>query len=410
MTLTCSIDCESPLLEIPCVLQAVALDTQALAFRPPSNTEILAFAGGDCGVCVEEALSDPQYQQSNSSHALYLPGIGTDFVFVAGGDFVERSDGTARLTGVVERKSDDDQCFEVDVLFTQRLDAGDLAFPPLESPKLELAGSAYAPFGPVDPDQWHYYQVTTGVLRGAKDFAGGVLHVTRMGPAFQVGFGASGKNAHYGASGWLTVTVAKQPKSGKNFGTDGKGDFNLDLSRECVDCAYEAGDHSLTLPGIATDLVFVNGGTFVEYADGTARIQGLVKDPDHWSRRWQVDVRLEQRLNGGHPAFPPAGSPKLELSSGSYVSGGGTIDPATWHYYLVTEGTLTGVWDNEGALIEVTRMGPAFQVGIGASGKHKGFGASGWLDYKVVKQPKKGLQYPTTGHGDFNLGLEECPK
>ncbi|MEO0649595.1 MAG: hypothetical protein AAFZ65_02810 [Planctomycetota bacterium] len=406
----CPISCDSAILEYPVFLQAVALAPSLPALRPPSEVVGIGFAGGDCGVCVDEAVTDSELKGGSAQHALWLPGLATDFQFIAGGDFVERNDGSARLTGVVASVSEPAKQLEVDVTLSNRIDPGDALFPPSSSPKLELKNSAYVQNGgSIDPDAWHYYEFTDGVLLGRGELEGGVLIIERAGPAFQVGRGANGKNGNYGASGWLKIEVLAEPQAGP-FGVQAKGDFNLDLDRECVDCATAAEDHALTLKGIGKDLLFVDGGEFVENADGTATLTGIVVDSQVDDLRWQVDVLFTDRMNAGAANYPPASSPKLELPAGEYFDNGGDIQPDQWHYYLTTEGTLTGLDANDGAVVSLTRKGPAFQVGLGANGKNTSFGASGWLDWAIVSQPNAGPAYPASGKGDFNLDLTaDCP-
>ena len=108
------------------------------------------------------AEKDPVYGQYSGGHSLWLPGIGTDFIFTNGnpGIFTEKMDGTATLTGTVVRKSDSGKKFDVSVDFNLRTDT-----PPAGSPKLELKPSAYsANGGPIDPSTWHYYEVWGGTL------------------------------------------------------------------------------------------------------------------------------------------------------------------------------------------------------------------------------------------------------
>lgn len=173
------------------------------------------------------AEKDALYGQYSGGHALWLPGIGTDFVFTSEnpGVFTEKMDNTATLTGTVVRKSDSGKQFNVSVDFNMRTDT-----PPPGSPKLELTSSAYSVNGgPIDPDTWHYYEVWGGTLLGLMDYSGAELSFTRTGPAFQVGVGANGKNLLLGGSGWLNWTVLSQPTTGGNLQYTGQGDWNLDF-------------------------------------------------------------------------------------------------------------------------------------------------------------------------------------
>src|SRR4029077_1813072 len=107
----------------------------------------------------------------------------------------------------------------------------------------------------------------------------------------------------------------------------------------------------------------------------------------------------------GYTGIAPADSPKKELLPNAYIENGGPIDPSTWYYYTALNGTLTGIGNYTGAVINITRVMAAFQVGVGANGKNTHFGASGWFDLNIVSQPTSGGSLTPTDHGDFNLDL-----
>jgi hypothetical protein len=366
------------------------------------------------------ATADPDWTRFRGRQALSIHGLGT-FDFVAGGQLVEKADGTAKLTGVVAKRRNPGKRFMVDIDFSGRVDPGRRGFPPLGSPKLALHPNAYADHGGVvDPDTWHYFDTTQGTLTGLVDLAGLDLIVERMGPAFQVGVGASGLNLGYGASGWLTIRPAQQLAE-TNGGTQATvGDMNLDLDDEGQGCADRAlaqpgigssGGHALWLPGIGQDFVFLPGAQLVELADGTGRMIGVVARTSDDTQRFAVDVVLAGRVDPGEAGFPPAGSPKLELASSAYVGGGGPVDPASWHYYTLFDGTLTGLEKYAGALVQVTRRGPAFQVGLGANGKNEDYGGSGWITALVLAQPAQGGPWTQQLTGDFNVDVGgDCPE
>ncbi len=362
----------------------------------------------DVETCVERADHDPLYAQFYGGHALWLPGIGKDFAFDAkAGELVEHSDGTARLTGVARRRSDPAEAFEVDVLLTGlQKDA------PPGSPKKELRPGAYVDSGgPIDPDTWWYYTDFTGTLTGIEDLAGAVVEISQTGAAFQVGVGANGKNLFFGASSWLLWTVTSQPAGG-SLPTSGQGDFNLDLGacfRTCVDRSADAdldylavnhGGHAVALQGIYPYKFVLDGEPELrEYADH-AILRATLRGAKEPTRVFEVDVTFSDRSD-----TPPAASPKLELPGIAYTAGGGPVDPSSWWYYQTMTGTLTGRDALEGALLNIERLGPALQVGDGASGKNTLFGLSGWLTYTVIDQPAQGDNLPFTHQGDFNLTL-----
>src|SRR6185369_13747300 len=176
--------------------------------------------------CVGEAVPNPAYGATTGGHAVWLPGIGTNFVFIpTPGSFVQLPDGTATLTGTVFSKTNLQNGFTVDVQLS-----GYRTTPPSGSPKKDLSADAYDNNGgPVDPSTWVYYTSFTGTLTGLDNYAGAVLTLTRTGPAFQVGFGANNKNINFGASAWFIWNVTRQPDNGATLTATGQGDFNIDL-------------------------------------------------------------------------------------------------------------------------------------------------------------------------------------
>lgn len=365
------------------------------------------------------ALSELPYNTQNSRHAVTIPGIARPLVFSAGGQLTESPDGTARLAGVLVNPDDPGQSFHMDVRLSGRIDPGDEAFPPEGSPKLELTAASYLENGgTIDPEAWYYYENFSGTLVGLRDMAGATLEVTRRGPAFQFGLGASGKNSRLGGAGWLTTTVLTQPTSGATLGDTG-GDINIDLDGSGVaSCALPAnrdeelsrysGGHAFWLPSLATDFVFEPGARFVERADGTARLTGEIVSASDDTLRFLATVDLADRVDPQGPGHAPAGSPKLELRDGAYVENGGAVDPAGWHYYGTFGGELIGLARMKGAVIEIERRGPAFQFGLGASGKNQRYGGSGWLEVSVVAHPLEGNQLPAgLTYGDINIDLQD---
>ena len=371
--------------------------------------------------CTNEAVNNPDVRPSDASHALYLPGISNEFVFVQGGRFVEFADGSAKLMGIVARADQPDAQFEIDVDFVNRLDPGMPSFPPTGSPKRELLDTAYIENGgTIDTSTWHYYETMLGTLRGLGDYSGALLTLENRGPAFQLGLGANGKNTNPGLSGWLQATTIQQPDdSGITFPSTTNGDFNIDLDGSCGICTTPAeadpelarygGGHEIWIPGIATDMVFVSGGWLFEDTDGHATLTGIIQSESDPTNRWSVDLEFLEAMAPGDPSFPPAGSPKLELEAAAYTMAGGPVNPDMWRYYETTTGTLIGLEAYEGAELAIERKGPAFQIGMGASGKNLNEGASGWFDITTVSQPDDPqLELPSSLHGDVNVDLGDC--
>jgi hypothetical protein len=99
-----------------------------------------------------------------------------------------------------------------------------------------------------------------------------------------------------------------------------------------------------------------------------------------------IDVEFNY---SGYATETPVGSPKLNLCQ--------TYDTSDYEYYTVLNGTLTS--QNHG-VFDVTIMGAAFQIGMGADMVRLGFGASSWFELSG------GDGTYTTG--DINLALGEC--
>ncbi len=204
---------------------------------------------------------------------------------------------------------------------------------------------------------------------------------------FALGAGQSRTDVDFG--------YRKPPPAMQDCATGAPGDPAYDVN--------PAG-HAFYMPGIGTDFIFTPApGTFVTLPDGTARLQGTLRSVSNPNNAFTVDVQLS-----GYSSTPPADSPKKELRPEAYVENGGPIDPSTWYYYTGFTGTLTGIGNYAGAVINMTRFGPAFQVGVGANGKNTHFGASGWFNVNVVSQPASGNLTPTD-RGDIDVDLGDCP-
>ncbi len=135
----------------------------------------------------------------------YAFTFGNDKCYTAGEDlyFIEYNDGTALLTGTIWKGS---KRVAVDVTFTGRTST-----PPAGSPKLELCVTEGG-------DGWVYYTAFEGTLTSK---SGERYHISRFGPAFQMGKGANLQDPNLlGASGWISLD------GGSHHG----GDFNFRLS------------------------------------------------------------------------------------------------------------------------------------------------------------------------------------
>lgn len=377
----------------------------------------------------DEAIYDPAIFPPGYIHefALYMcteahdcassvlvPEPGVDFIFEPSGNWVVFDDGTARLTARAIDRSDAQKYFDIEVIFTGLTDVA-----PPDSPKLELEPHAYVDQGgEIDPATWSYYTGMSGTFTGGGLYEGAVIEVVRTGPAFQVGVGANNKNGNRGGSGWLECTVTSQPTTGSTIAPIEQCDINVDLSFESCPSASEAnelallpGGHVIWLPGFVNDLTFdFSGGVFTEFADGSARIDGLVRSNSDPGIGFEVEILL-----GGLTSEPPPGNPYLDMDPSAYVENGGPIDPATWQYYTEFSGTLTGVDWMAGASLSLHPVnslvnGPVFQIGVGANGKNFEYGASNWFDWTVESQPDHGDSLSDGQLGELNIDLSlSCP-
>lgn len=338
---------------------------------------------------VDPALS------AETSPFLTLPGIFTDFVRSGGGQFVEFPDGTARLTGRVFANSNLYAGFLFDFTFTGRVDPADPAYPPAGAPDLGLLSSAYTPNGAVDTSTFSYYTAATGKLIGVRNMHQAVLTLTSTGPV-QLGVGANNRNGNDGLFGEFSVTVDSNPQWNTLTPTG-----NAELTLDFVSPYSEYATHpqvynqaltnlvegrAMNLPGVADDYVFVPTADFVELANGTASLTGTLSRISDLSDSWDLVVTLDGRIDPGQANWPPAGSPVLQMLPTTYESGGGTLDPDSWHYYTSATGTLTGTGLNEGGQISLTQTS-ATQVGGGANNTNTYFGSYSAFSSSIVTQP-----------------------
>jgi hypothetical protein len=375
-----------------------------------------AFASGfvDHHVGVS-AKSDPLVSTLPGAPAFSLTGVGDDFAFVTGGQFVELPNGQARLVGVLARLSDPRKRFLADLTFDNHVSASDPSFPPSGSPMLELAPPAYVTGGgPIDPSTWHYWLTLTGTLTGLQDYRGAKLMVGKRGPAFQCGAGANGRNTEMGVEGLVTTLAISQPFVGPPLPAVVDGEAHLDLEPKSVLGVQEAVSdpsvspiayhHAFALSTLGEDYVFVAGGQLEEKEDGTANLTGVIARLSNPHQKFFVDAQFSARTNPGEAGYVPAGSPHKELVPAAYVENGGPIDTDHWYYYEVFGGLLTGFDEFAGVQYGFTRSMVAFQVGVGANGKNLEWGGSGWLDLvRLTAPPNSPL--PLTATGDINANF-----
>ena len=137
----------------------------------------------------------------------------------------------------------------------------------------------------------------------------------------------------------------------------------------------------------------IQSGEFIEYDNGTAHITGLAVNNADSNIKWRIDINLSNRTFAVDP-----GSVKAPSCLPLNVS--------DWYLYNETTGTVTGEGSMQGAVANIYRNGPAFQLGTAANETEKNsrFNGSGWLHIEFSSQPNNGIFLENTV-GDLNLNL-----
>lgn len=395
----------------PIYIQAGGMSPSAIGEVCLTEVETLVVGNGDCNVCATTAVQDPLVSDLPTTGAFHFPGLGGDFEFESQPELSEFKDGTATMSGMIRATGDHSQRFIFNALLTGRLDQGDVAFPPAGGPVLKLKPEMYVDNGgTVDPRNWHYYTDLQGALVGVGALEGAFVYLQDDDQPVQFGRGANGKNTIYGACADLDAYVEKQPFSGPTLASSDQSEMTIQvgnctptLEDICVDPSQVTG-HVLYWPELSKHFMPVGDITFEEYADGTARLFGQVAAQEDANMCFYMDVHFSDRVDNGDVGFPPSGSPKWGNVDPN------TADESTWHYYQSTEGVLIGCESFEGAIVLLDRMGPAFQVGVGANYHDLDYGGSGWLFLDVVRQSDNGPQLTPSTTGDINLDFKICPE
>lgn len=403
----------------------VPIYSQAAVLTPPfefpfcmTPVRAVTFVNGElCALCLDDPETDPAVSDLPGGCAISL--FGDDFEVQQAADYYELGDGTASVKVVLRSKNDADDGFVATFEWSGRVDVSDPSFPPAGAPNLKLFPSAYVENGGViDTTSWAYFPELEGTLVGFGDYTGALVEISEGDEPAQIGFGANGRSTEYGLCSLLDADVVEQPSDGPHL--DDEHDVELVLEdAECISgspiCVTSSrpGDHAFYLPDLIGDIewMFEGGpGEFTELPDGTATLTGRIVNEDDPDLCFDVDGLFSGLVSPGDASYPPPDSPKLgQVDDDDLVENGGTVDPDTFHYYLETTIVLNGCKDLEGAIVLLTRKGPAFQVGTGANWHDTDEGASGWLYWHVIQQPDDGPHLPHSGHGDLNFDIVPCP-
>jgi len=142
----------------------------------------------------------------------------------------------------------------------------------------------------------------------------------------------------------------------------------------------------------------VSDANFIEYTDGTALLTATAINNTSPNIGWDIAVEFGERTTLAEVA--PKGHNCLSADVNDY------------YFYESLEGKLTGINDAAGASMSITRIGPAFQLGVAANITHKfyDFGGSGWFVADMLTQPTSGLELILNAgaqgqNGDINVNF-----
>jgi hypothetical protein len=152
-----------------------------------------------------------------------------------------------------------------------------------------------------------------------------------------------------------------------------------------------------------------NGGTFDQFADGTAHLYGTVVNDMNPSESFIVDFWFQNASDWNTwSAMGRLYKDDLGIAGTNYED---------WTYYEMADGfsTLTGLGDFAGDVLNFYHMPSdytfGFQIGEAANNKNTNYGLSGWFTYTGTVDGEY-----VEGHGDVNVDAEceeqqesDCP-
>ena len=162
---------------------------------------------------------------------------------------------------------------------------------------------------------------------------------------------------------------------------------------------YEAGGHAVHFVDFVrrgiTHMEFRDDARMTIDRDGVARLTGtayITTGPNPAGEEWAVDVTFVYLGQGPEFGGPKIEDPRLQPPAVSDL----------WHYYTLTEGTLT----RPGSVVTLSQrpVDGSFpmQLGWAANGKDADYGLASWFNWVRVDADGGGCD----GHGDFNLDLD----
>jgi hypothetical protein len=158
---------------------------------PPANRQLF------------NAKAETQYDAIGAAlKNLLSDNTNAAWVWESGATFVENSDGTARLQGILRSfQYPTTHRLQVDVAFTGRTFVAPAGSPVLMNTAPSING-------------WYYYQWGAASMTGLNNLAGARINLTQRGKALQIGVGGADQAqdiAKLGGSGWFTWTIVSQP-------------------------------------------------------------------------------------------------------------------------------------------------------------------------------------------------------
>ena len=247
-----------------------------------------------------------------------------------------------------------------------------------------LVGTLFAPKSDVVKDSSG--NINGQVIASNYQHKQGELHQHVFEPCIDMGECAltvdAGDDVEFCGEGEVTLTASVE---GQSECEECIGEYEIENTYRCGKDFY----YVLWLKDDGNNIVkrFSNIDLkWTELANGTATLKGTVVDNNDAQNILEVDV-----VYTGRTTTTPANSPKDHFCH--------TEDANGWIYYTEVSGTIQkpdGSWS-----FDISRMGPAFQLGNGANvtetevGK---YGASGWFN----------TTDSNFNRGDFNINLGDC--
>ena len=186
-------------------------------------------------------------------------------------------------------------------------------------------------------------------------------------------------------------------------------------TRTVVDCKYGTLDavgwamQQFFNDGSTTTWNFESGATFVENSDGTACLKGTITQYGSIPARSFTVV-----VNFTGKSTTTTGKPETNNLCP-------LVSTASWQYYTLSSGSLTGVAGTAiaGAQLTLSQHMMPSQYGIGGANQCTEvtyLGLTGWFEYQIVSQPSNGWlsinpypTYPVFGQADICIRLSGTP-